>query len=726
MMEASAPSALWRVTVAAVRGQIAAGELALARPAFEALRAHPGPATDVLVTEGLLKEAEGDLVASLARFDQALASDPGSVQANGHLARILARLERPEDAEAAALAVLALDGADARGLAALAFSCARAGQLEKRLDVVRRLAAAPGATAAQVWAALDELAASDRWTDIIQALDEHVGDLPPGRVCARRVEALLELGRQRDALACIVAAHADGHIGGGEMVDRLVARHAFAVAAAFVHQCLEGESGTAGARATVVAAARQACDQTTLEATPFDFADAVQALSILLPDREALHKAVARSAVVLVRLARAHLARGEFSAATECLIRACRLTPTDRTVLEMLADAASRAGHAHRHLATLLRIHRGFPDIDSLEPAVLGAISAGRWDMVGELMSRGLSEGLISSRVPKAIEDFRTGLQGRLDDILRGGDWEGGMALVAGLMPWVPPPDWSPGAIVRLLAAAKRHLRSLRAPADARRISALFLRIDPDDVDVGRLSAALRLRQRRLAEAAESLSGVMRVDPQLARDWLDLDYARDDLGESAAGRWDTLGELMLQAQNEALASSGASEAIEYFRSRLQGRLEDCLGGGDCRGGLALVGGLMPWMTTSNWPPAEIARLLATAKRHLRNPRKAADGAAVGRFWALYLRIDPDDVDVGRLLGRLRLRQRRFGEAVETLSRVVRADPHLARDWLDLANAHDELAEPAERDTCMARALVIAPTTVPAQILDQFWARMAPA
>src|SRR5471032_3088024 len=216
---------------AAIRAQMAAGELDLARPAFETLRAHVGPATDVLVIEGLLKEAEGDLGAALACFRQALVSDPRSVQANGHLARILARLERPGEAEAAALAVLALDGADARGLAALAFSYARAGQLEKRLDVVRRLAAAPGAAAAQVWASLDELAAADRWADILQALDEHVGDLPPGRVCARRVEALLELGRQRDALACIEAAHADGHIGGGEMVDQLVARPAFAMAA---------------------------------------------------------------------------------------------------------------------------------------------------------------------------------------------------------------------------------------------------------------------------------------------------------------------------------------------------------------------------------------------------------------------------------------------------------------------------------------------------------------
>ncbi|MDQ2861827.1 MAG: hypothetical protein M3T55_14140, partial [Pseudomonadota bacterium] len=149
----------------------------------------------------------------------------------------------------------------------------------------------------------------------------------------------------------------------------------------------------------------------------------------------------------------------------------------------------------------------------------------------------------------------------------------------------------------------------------------------------------------------------------------------------------------------------ASGAVEGLRARLHDRLEAFLRAGDGDGAMALVTGLRPWMMLSDWPAATIARLLSAAKRHLRKPRASG---AIGPLAARYLSLDPGDADVQRLLARLHLRHRRMREAADLLADVVRVDPHVARDWLDLAKARDGLGEAAQRDLCLARAHIIAP------------------
>jgi len=528
---ASAPSALRRATVSGVRAQIAAGELAAARAAFEALRTGLGASADVLVTEGLLLEAEGKLEASLTSFQRARAAAPASAYPSGQVARLLARLERPAEAEAAALSTLALDDANPVGLAALVYAYASAGRTEERLDVVRRLAAIPGLGAARLWSAIGDLAGALRWTDVLRILDERVDDLPPGRACLQRVEALLGLDRQADALGCLTAAQAAGHVKPAEVVERLVARRAVALAAAFIQQCPLDTSGAA--REIVHTEAARVCVAVTLEASPFDHADAILAQRILFPDRAGLGEAVERAAAVLVEQARAHLVRGEDSLATDTLIRAARLAPADLTVLDLLAAAAERAGRADRHLETLLRIYRLRPSPESLTVAVEAAIRAEWWTPLGDLMARAQGQSSTVMASSGAIDGLRGRLHDSLETLLRVGDADGALTLVAALQPWMTLRDWPAATIARLLAAAKRHLRRPRASGAIGRLAASYLSLDPGDLDVQRLLARLHLRHRRLRDAAGLLAGVVRADPHVARDWLDLAKAHDGLGEAA-------------------------------------------------------------------------------------------------------------------------------------------------------------------------------------------------
>ena len=568
MTDAPAVTPSPQATAAGVRAQIAAGQVAAARPAFEALRASLSP-IDMALTESLLHEAEGDLEASLSVLKRGLASHPRSVPLNAQSARTLVRLERLAEAEAASVATLALDSANIHALTALAVAYAKTGRAQQSLDVICRLAVCPGSSASEVWSAIGELSVAGRWADILQILDARVSTLEAKRARAQRVDALLELDRQRDALAALMTAYGAGDGQPRDMIDHLIARRALAVAADFIQRSCASEPGVADLRAAVASAARGVHEGSTLEAAPLAYADAARALDILLPDEQGPSEAVVRSAAFLIERAQSRLAQGDHRGATDYLIGAGRLAPTDRAVLEMLAEAALRADYRDRYVDTLFRLHSAHPGADTLTAAVKAAIGAGRWGAVGELMSR--------------------------------------------------------------------------AP----------------------------------------------------------DHALD-------------------------IAPGVAEATDGFRRRLHRRLEDFLRRGDCVGGLELVSGVRPWMTTGDWPSELIARLLAAAKRLLRSPRMSTDSEAVSRLSSLYLALDPDDADVRRLMARLHLRHRRFGEAAQILAGVVRADPHLARDWADLALALGESGEPAERDVCMARALVIAPTSLPAKALDEFWTRMATA
>ena len=179
----------------------------------------------------------------------------------------------------------------------------------------------------------------------------------------------------------------------------------------------------------------------------------------------------------------------------------------------------------------------------------------------------------------------------------------------------------------------------------------------------------------------------------------------------------------------SVANSTGGAAIQRLLNRrrpdLRARLSHAAAEGDWPAGLGLIGALSGWIALGEWPAEEVAALLALARRRLRDPRSLADPAV----WAVpdfILRITPDDLEAGRLAGRNRLRQRRLREAVRLYGAVVAIDPHAARDWIDLASAHDRLGEGPERDACLARAVVIDPASLTAPLSEAFWARMAAA
>ncbi len=523
-----------RITVAAVRSQIASGDLALAREMYRALLDQSGPIVDVLLTEALLDEAEGNLDAALARLGRIVATARRSVHAKAQSARVLWRLGRAGEAEAAALAALGLDAVNLGGLTVLADIYAKAGRTGDRLDAVCRLALCAGAPGSAVWSAIAELSGAGRWEDTLQVLDRRGDLLAEQRVTIVRAEALLALGRQREAVAGLLEALAKGQGRPQDTVDRLIARPALTAAALFLAAAIEeGHLGPA-ARAPAITAARQAHEGAILEDSPFVYADAARALEILCPDEGSPPKAVARAAAFLLERAHGHLARDEFSAAADHLIQAGRLRPEDPGILRLLADAAAKAGRPDRHLDTLLRIHRLSASAGSLLAAADGAYAAGRWGVLAALMTE--TPAVDPSRaLTDAADRMLAGLRARLEGLAREGNGEEGVAMVAALAPWIDVSKWPEGAISRLLAAAKRRMRGPRISVDPTalgRLAAAFLVVDPADLDVGRLAARLHLRFRRFGEATALLAGVLEADPHVARDWVDLALAHHQLGDS--------------------------------------------------------------------------------------------------------------------------------------------------------------------------------------------------
>jgi tetratricopeptide (TPR) repeat protein len=517
------------LTVAGVRGRIAASDLAAAREMYEALTRRLGPIADVRLTGVMLDEAEGRLDTALASLHDIVAAAPRSIHARALSARVLLRLGRAEEAEAAALTALELDAANLIGLTVLAEVYAKAGRPGDRLDVVYRAAQCPGTPSAGVWSAIAELAGAQRWEDILRVLDRRA-DLPAAqRMVLARAEAQLALGRHGQAVSGLLEALARGHAPAKDAADRLVARHALIAAARFVEAAIKGGQLTAAARQPVIAEARRTCEATSLEASPLDYADAVRALEILCPEEEGWSDRVTRAAAFLVERAAGHQARGDFAVAADHLALAARLRPRALDILRPLADAAARAGRVDRHADTLARIHRESGTPGDRQAAADAALAAGHWAVLAALMTQppGAQASAAAARLLPA-------LRARLEDLGRRGDREEALAMVAALAPWIAPHAWPPALISRLLRAAKRRMRAPRTTADPAalgRLCAAFLAIEPTDADVGRVMARLHLRHHRFGEAAALFAGALDTDPHVARDWIDLALAHHALGE---------------------------------------------------------------------------------------------------------------------------------------------------------------------------------------------------
>ncbi len=522
-------------TVPGVRARIAAGDLAAAGELYRALLRRAGPIADVLLTGAMLEEAEGRLDAALAGLEKIVAAAPRSAHGRALSARVLFRLGRADEAEASALEALRLDAVNLIGLTVLAEVYAKAGRIGERLDILSRAALCAGTSSVGVWSAIDELSAAERWEDVLQALDRRGDLLAAQRVSLVRADALLALGRHRQAVATLLEALAQDHAPATGLTDRFLARRALTSAALFVEAAIQRGHPVGPAREAVIAEARRSAAMTSLDSAPPAYADAVRALEILCPEAAWAAEATTRAALFLIDRGADDLARGDFAAAADHLIQAGRLRPEDLGVLRSLAEAAAAAGRPDRHLDTLLRIHRLAPTEATLMAAAEAARASGRWDVLGGLMAR--TPPIRSLReVTGAGMPILAELRERLEALARDGDGEAGLTMVAALIPWIAPRAWPSGALSHLLAAAKRRMRGPRISVDPTalgRIAAAFLAVDPSDADVGRLAARLHLRFRRFGEAAELLAGILESDPHVARDWIDLASACHELGQGA-------------------------------------------------------------------------------------------------------------------------------------------------------------------------------------------------
>ncbi|MGI8840549.1 MAG: hypothetical protein ACR2F8_07200 [Caulobacteraceae bacterium] len=516
-----------------VRARIAAGDLVTARQLYPVLLRELGPIADVLLTGAMLDEADGRLEAALTTLEAMFVAGPRSIHARALAARILWRLDRAEEAQATALAALALDTGNLMSLGVLADIYAEAGRTDDRLNVAFQLALSPAASGLAAWGAVGDLVAGERWEDILQVLDRR-DDLPAGRRPEiTRAEALLALGRQPEALACLLEALAKGGARPKELVDRLLDRKALTAAALFHEGAVEKGHPIAGARAKTISAAKRICAATTLESAPLAHADAARALEILCPSQKWRHRAVTMIAASLVKTARAYLERGEGALAADHLIQADRLRPDDLAILGPLAEAAAKAGRLDRQLETLARIDRLSDTASDRMAAVDGARAAGRWDLVAKFMSQPpVAKG--AAEAAAAATRLVANLAARLETLARDGEVEESLAMVLALVPWIAVSGWPRGAIPRLLGAGKRRLRASRSSADHAsmiRLADALLAVDPADAEVGHLAARLDLRFRRFDEAAARLAGVLARDPHGARDWIDLAVACDELGQ---------------------------------------------------------------------------------------------------------------------------------------------------------------------------------------------------
>jgi hypothetical protein len=171
-----------------------------------------------------------------------------------------------------------------------------------------------------------------------------------------------------------------------------------------------------------------------------------------------------------------------------------------------------------------------------------------------------------------------------------------------------------------------------------------------------------------------------------------------------AGDWSMLHAVMAHARAHPQVEA---EVLGRLYRPVRERLADRMGAGDWADALELVASLQDWFPRSEWPPGIIKRLLARTKRWLRSSPAATETTGEAAC-ANVLRLDPLDIDVCRMLARIRIRQNRNAEARDLVRRALAVDPHVAQDWIVLAQAQHELGDVRDRDRCIARAIAISP------------------
>ena len=267
---------------------------------------------------------------------------------------------------------------------------------------------------------------------------------------------------------------------------------------------------------------------------PLRYADAIQAQNLLLPGREQIGMAAGRALESLKANAAQRLASDDPVGATAFLTAAARLAPSDRSLLDALADAAFRADLSERRLDTVLRIWTTQGDVSSLLAVARGILETASWEVVAEVMATvSAQRGSLEPEIDAIADRYGAHAAGKVEDHIRVGDIASGLELVNRVSRQFPNVKWPDGLLSRLLRATKRALRGQQRGGEALTASLgpLYLELAPCDVDVSRMVGKVRLRQRRLREARDMLGRVVAINPHVASDWVALAMVQADLGE---------------------------------------------------------------------------------------------------------------------------------------------------------------------------------------------------
>jgi hypothetical protein len=389
---------------------------------------------------------------------------------------------------------------------------------------------------ADLWDSIDVLAGQARWGAVLDLIERHEFDLDPWRMTPIRVRALIGLDWHRRALEHLGKAYGDGYVRGDAAVELLVEWRALALAAQFIDGFMSADLWREYARTSVMTVAKRTCAAASMQDAPLEYADAVQAQHTLQPERET-ELAVGRALQVLTASAGERLARDDGATAVRLLSAAARLAPADRTILDSLAEAAHQADLTERYFDTLLCIWRKFRDAPALLAAARGVLETASWATIREVMSIAATEAdSLGADIGAIAEQYREQARRKVDEYIRVGDIAAGLELVITVSRQFSISDWPDALLSRLLRAAKRRLRDRRAGEAL--IAALgppYLEISPLDVDICRMLARVRLRQRRLGDARVLLNRVVANSPHVAGDWIALATVQDEM-EDVVGR----------------------------------------------------------------------------------------------------------------------------------------------------------------------------------------------
>ncbi len=96
--------------------------------------------------------------------------------------------------------------------------------------------------------------------------------------------------------------------------------------------------------------------------------------------------------------------------------------------------------------------------------------------------------------------------------------------------------------------------------------------------------------------------------------------------------------------------------------------------------------------------------------------KDGDSKQAEEIYRSILKRDPNHVEAARLLAKIAVEKKHFGDAKVYLRHAASIAPDYSRLWVDLANVYRELDEPDEAMVCATKVLELAPTTAESHML----------